>query len=466
MFQPRDPTVCKYSRQSRALVKSAALLIFLFVYGTQGAQAALPITDDSGKELPSLAPIIERATPAVVNIATSTTQRQNNPLFNDPFFRHFFNVPERQYRARKVQSAGSGVILDARKGIVVTNHHVIKNADEIRVILHNGDIIDAELIGADPEVDIAVLKIKATNLSEIKIADSDAARVGDFVVAIGNPFGLNQTVTTGIVSALGRTGLGIEGLENFIQTDASINPGNSGGALLTLSGELLGINTAILAPSGGNVGIGFAIPSKMAMASVKQIVDHGGVSRGAVGIDTQDIDAQLAEAFNLDSRSGALVTSVEPGSPADTAGVQAGDVIVKVDNGAINNSSAYRNAIALHRVGDKVRINAIRDGNAESFKVTITDPADYQSSQLRNPMAVYLEGARFEVDKRSGIKVVALEQGSNAWQAGVRLNDVILSVNRRKVRTLEHIDYALGFSKQQILLGVRRGNSSLYLVIR
>ena len=430
------------------------------------AYAALPLSDARGNQLPTLAPIIERATPAVVNIATSTTQRSNNPLFNDPFFRKFFNVPQRQYRARKVQSAGSGVILNARKGIVVTNHHVVKNADEIRVILHDGNIIEAELIGADPEVDIAVLKIKSNNLSEIKIADSDAARVGDFVVAIGNPFGLNQTVTTGIVSALGRTGLGIEGLENFIQTDASINPGNSGGALLNLNGELLGINTAILAPSGGNVGIGFAIPAKMAMASVNQIVDHGSVSRGEIGLATQDIDAQLAEAFDLTSRQGALVTSVEPGSPADKAGVQAGDVIVKVDGKAVKNSSAFRNAIALHRVGDKVPLSTIREGKPANVKVKIADPADYQSSQLKSPMGVYLEGARFTVDKRLGLKVAALEEGSNAWQAGLRLNDIILSANRRKVRTLEHLDYALQLSKQQILLRVLRGNASLYLVIR
>ena len=440
--------------------------LVLAICGIVPAYAALPLSDARGNQLPTLAPIIERATPAVVNIATSTTQRSNNPLFNDPFFRKFFNVPQRQYRARKVQSAGSGVILNARKGIVVTNHHVVKNADEIRVILHDGNIIEAELIGADPEVDIAVLKIKSNNLSEIKIADSDAARVGDFVVAIGNPFGLNQTVTTGIVSALGRTGLGIEGLENFIQTDASINPGNSGGALLNLNGELLGINTAILAPSGGNVGIGFAIPAKMAMASVNQIVDHGSVSRGEIGLATQDIDAQLAEAFDLTSRQGALVTSVEPGSPADKAGVQAGDVIVKVDGKAVKNSSAFRNAIALHRVGDKVPLSTIREGKPANVKVKIADPADYQSSQLKSPMGVYLEGARFTVDKRLGLKVAALEEGSNAWQAGLRLNDIILSANRRKVRTLEHLDYALQLSKQQILLRVLRGNASLYLVIR
>lgn len=429
-------------------------------------KAALPTTDGSGNPLPSLAPLIDKATPAVVNIATSTTQRSSNPLLSDPFFRRFFNVPQRQYRTRKVQSAGSGVILDGRKGIVVTNHHVVKNADEIRVILYDGRITQAELIGSDPEVDIAVLRISEKNLSEISIADSDRARVGDFVIAIGNPFGLNQTVTTGIVSALGRTGLGIEGLENFIQTDASINPGNSGGALLNLNGELLGINTAILAPSGGNVGIGFAIPANMAMASVQQIVDHGAVSRGEIGIETQDIDTELAEAFGLTSRAGALVSSVEPGSPADAAGVQAGDVITRVGDREVKNSSGYRNAIALHRIGETVNLHAIREQRNKRFKVKIADPFDYQSNELQSPMAVYLEGARFRENKQLGLVVASLEQGSNAWQSGLRLNDVILSANRRKVRTLDQLDYALGLSNRQLLLRVLRGNSSLYLVIR
>lgn len=442
------------------------LSMFMAAVLTAPIQAALPAVDGSGAALPSLAPLIETATPAVVNIATSTTQRANNPLFNDPFFRHFFNVPQRQYRARKVQSAGSGVILDASKGIVVTNYHVIKNADEVRVILHDGTSSKAELVGSDPEVDIAVLKISPKNLTEIKLANSDQARVGDFVIAIGNPFGLNQTVTTGIVSALGRTGLGIEGLENFIQTDASINPGNSGGALLNLRGELMGINTAIIAPSGGNVGIGFAIPVNMAMASVNQIVEHGAVSRGDIGLDVQDIDQDLAQAFGLGSRSGALVTAVEPGSPADEAGIQAGDVVNEVNDEPVKNASAYRNAVALHRVGDRLNLDTIRDKRRIKRKVTVADPADYVSNQLSNPMAVYLEGARFKEDKTLGLKVTQVEKGSNAWQAGLRQDDVILSVNRRKVRSLDNVDRALSLSRRQILLGILRANKELFLVIR
>lgn len=440
----------------------ASLLLTL----TVSAHAALPVSDGSGNPLPSLAPLVEKATPAVVNIATSTTQRSNNPLFNDPFFRHFFNVPQRQYRARKVQSAGSGVILDAREGIVVTNHHVVKNADEIRVILHDGRVMDAELVGSDPEVDIAVLRVTARNLVQVKVADSSRARVGDFVIAIGNPFGLNQTVTTGIISALGRTGLGIEGLEDFIQTDASINPGNSGGALLNLNGELVGINTAIIAPSGGNVGIGFAIPANMALASVSQIVEYGAVSRGRIGVDTQDIDEELAQAFDLPSRAGALIASIEPGSPADLAGLQAGDVIVQVNKKKVKSSRSYQNAIALLRIGEQVDITVVRNGKNKTVRCAIADPFDFVSNQLQSPMGVHLEGARFKEDSKLGLVVVRLEQGSNAWQSGLRMNDVILSANRRKVRTVEHLDYALRLSNSQLLLRVLRGNAALYLVIR
>ncbi|MEM8498485.1 MAG: Do family serine endopeptidase [Pseudomonadota bacterium] len=441
-------------------------LVCLLLSVSVAAQTALPASDGNGKPLPSLAPLVDKATPAVVNIATSTTQRSNNPLFNDPFFRHFFNVPQRQYRARKVQSAGSGVILDARDGIVVTNHHVVKNADEIRVILHDGRVMDAELIGSDSEVDIAVLRVTARNLVQIKVADSSRARVGDFVIAIGNPFGLNQTVTTGIISALGRTGLGIEGLEDFIQTDASINPGNSGGALLNLDGELVGINTAIIAPSGGNVGIGFAIPANMALASVSQIVEYGAVSRGRIGVDTQDIDEELAQAFDLPSRAGALIASIEPGSPADLAGLQAGDVIVKVDQQKVRSSRSYQNAIALLRIGEQVDVTVVRNGKNKTARCVIADPFDFVSNQLQSPMGVHLEGARFKEDAKLGLVVVRLEQGSNAWQSGLRMNDVILSANRRKVRTVEHMDYALRLSNSQLLLRVLRGNAALYLVIR
>ncbi|MBD3670046.1 MAG: trypsin-like peptidase domain-containing protein, partial [Gammaproteobacteria bacterium] len=275
-------------------IVSLSLVLLLGLLGMQPALAALPLTDSQGQELPTLAPMLEQATPSVVNINTRSKVRvQNNPLLDDPFFRHFFNVPE-QPRERSAQSLGSGVIIDADKGYIVTNNHVIDKADEIQVTLRDGRTYDAELVGTDPETDVAVIRIEADNLNAVPMADSDTLRVGDFVVAIGNPFGLGQTVTSGIVSALGRSGLGIEGYEDFIQTDASINPGNSGGALVNLKGELIGINTAIFSQSGGNIGIGFAIPVNMARDVVDQLVRHGEVRRGILGVQAQDLTPQLA----------------------------------------------------------------------------------------------------------------------------------------------------------------------------
>ena len=309
----------------------------LLIVMTLNVQAALPTHDSSGQPLPSLAPMLKKINPAVVNIATYSTQKAYNPLLNDPFFRFFFNVPDQrrfqQQPQKRQQSAGSGVIVSANDGLVVTNHHVIKGADEVQVSLIDGRIFDAKVVGSDPELDVAVLKIKAKNLTEIHLADSNNLEVGDFVIAIGNPFGLGQTVTTGVVSALGRTGLGIEGYENFIQTDASINPGNSGGALVNLRGELVGINTAIIAPSGGNVGIGFAIPINMANSSMQQILEHGEVKRGQIGVSIQDITPDLRKAFSLDNgQQGVLITGIAENSSAEKAGLKTGDVIVAVGN--------------------------------------------------------------------------------------------------------------------------------------
>jgi S1-C subfamily serine protease len=259
------------------------LLLFSFM---QTSQAGAPLVDSEGEEIPSLAPMLKQINPGVVNISTFSKRDMQNPLLNDPFFRRFFNIPDpgpqHNIPQRRQQSAGSGVIVDVDEGTIVTNYHVIKDADEIHVGLTDGRSLEAKLIGFDPEVDIAILKVNDKNLTAIKLANSDVLEVGDYVVAIGNPFGLGQTVTTGIVSALGRTGLGIEGFENFIQTDASINPGNSGGALVNLRGELVGINTAILAPAGGNVGIGFAIPTNMVKISLDQILENGDVRRGQI----------------------------------------------------------------------------------------------------------------------------------------------------------------------------------------
>ena len=344
------------------LIKPLLLMSLLSVCGstslTLEAAGMPPYVD--GQPVPSLAPMLERAMPAVVNISTSTNIRvSENPLMQDPFFREFFNVPEQLQRQQK-NSLGSGVIIDSSQGLVLTNNHVIDKADKIMVTLHDGRQLNAELIGTDPASDIAIIRVPGNNLTQLPIADSSQLKVGDFVVAIGSPFGLSQTVTSGIVSALGRSGLGIEKFENFIQTDASINPGNSGGALVNLRGELIGMNTAILAPNGGNVGIGFAIPTNMIMTIKESLVKHGEVRRGLLGVTTQDLTPELVSAFNLENKQGAAISRIENNSPAAKAGLEPGDIIVAANGKAVKNSQDINNIIGLLQIGDKVSIEFFR----------------------------------------------------------------------------------------------------------
>jgi Do/DeqQ family serine protease len=397
---------------------------------------------------------------------------RRRPLLDDPFFRRFFDLPDAP-RQRESQSLGSGVIVDAAKGHVITNHHVVDGADEITVTLRDQRSFTAEVVGRDPEADIALLRIPAENLGALPLANSDDLHVGDFVVAIGNPFGLGQTVTYGIVSALGRTGLGIEGYENFIQTDASINPGNSGGALVSTDGRLIGINTAIVGPNGGNIGIGFAIPSNMAGAIAAQLAEHGEVQRGELGVMIQDLTPELASAFNQSPEGGAVIARVLPDSPAERAGLRAGDIVTAVNGQPVANGAALRNAIGLVRAGSEVRLSAVRDGKPITLTARLSPPAGQTAAGGR--LDEQLDGAQLGeigashplAGKVEGVAVAKVERGSLAWRAGLRPGDIVLSINRQPVRSLAEASAALKQSGPDgLLLNIQRGNSALFLVIR
>lgn len=436
------------------------------------AWGALPLRQADGSEMPSLAPMLERATPAVVNIATSTRVRQRNPLLEDPFFRRFFNIPPgQQMPERRAASAGSGVIVDAEKGYVLTNAHVVDGADEVELTLTDGRTLTAEVIGIDREVDLAVVKVEADNLTDIPIADSTHLNVGDFVVAIGNPFGLGQTVTSGIVSALGRTGLGIEGYENFIQTDASINPGNSGGALVNLRGELVGINTAIIAPAGGNVGIGFAIPTEMASNVMQQLIEHGEVRRGVLGVTIQDLTAELAEAFDVDQQNGVVITQVMEDSAAADAGLKAGDVVLAVDGRQVKRASDLRNKVGLSPVGEKIVMDIVRDGKREKITAVIRETSVQTSAGTS--LSKYLDGAALrnlregEVSYADrGVFVESVEQGGAAWRAGMRAGDVIINANRRDVANMDELKQSITDKEAPLLLRINREGGVFFIVIR
>jgi len=448
---------------------SRLLVVFMMVpILANSAWAGLPESVD-GKDLPTLAPIVELTRPAVVNIATSgQTQVQNNPLFNDPFFRRFFHDFEKMPRQRETRSLGSGVVVDAKKGHIITNHHVIDGADKIMITLHDGRQFEAKLVGSDPEADVALLKASFDGLTDIAMADSDELRVGDFALAIGNPFGLGQTVTSGIISALGRTGLGIEGYEDFIQTDASINPGNSGGALVNLKGELIGINTAILSAGGnGNVGIGFAIPINMVRQIVDQLIEYGEVRRGMLGVIMQNLTPELSKAFGLDMHQGVVISQVIEGSAAEEAGLKAGDVIVSINGTEIKNASAMRNIVGMLRVGDKMKIDILRDNKKKRINAVVKDKVE--ESVAGEKVHARLAGATIEQSQEGKdvyLVVTEVEQGSPAWNASLREGDIILSVNRRAVKTLEDFKAVVGNRDKQILLNVQRGRTALFILIQ
>ncbi len=448
-------------------VAAGALLLFTVT----NALAALPVLrNPDGK--PTLAPLLEQVTPAVVNIGVVTrVPATENPLLRDPFFRRFFDMPE-PAPVQPRQSAGSGVIVDAERGYILTNHHVIDNADEITVTLKDRRSFVAKLIGSDAGTDIALLQVDAGGLRALALGDSDGLAVGDFVIAIGNPFGLGQTVTSGIVSALGRSGLNIEGYEDFIQTDASINPGNSGGALVDLDGRLIGINTAIIGPAGGNVGIGFAVPVNMAQAVMEQLVSYGEVRRGRLGIGIQDVTPDLASALSLERANGAVINRVEPDSPAEAAGLQAGDVVVALDGREVRNAADLRNRVGLLRIGEDVAITVLRDGKERSVRARIGKAA--QARVAGADSAAALRGAVFQDVERGhplygeveGAVAVSVDPGSPAARNGLRPGDVIVAVNRRSVRSADEFRRAVEDAGRVIALNVIRGNARLFLVLQ
>lgn len=445
-----------------------ACLVACAVAFAAPAFAALPAEVD-GQPLPTLAPMLERTTLAVVNVSSKTRVQVRNPFFDDPFFRRFFDMPDVP-QERVQQSLGSGVIVDATRGLVLTNNHVIERADEVTVTLHDGRTLNAEVIGRDPDTDVAVVRIPAENLTALALADSDRLRVGDFVVAIGNPFGLGQAVTSGIVSALGRSGLRGLGYQNFIQTDASINPGNSGGALVNLRGELVGINTAIFSPSGGNIGIGFAIPSNLARNVMNQLIAFGEVKRGSLGVQAQDLDARLARALGLDEGRGAVVTQVVPDSPADKARLQAGDVITKIDGKPVGSADELANIEGLLPIGKALTVEFLRENGLRSTELTlIASSAQQLAGEKLDPR---LAGARFgELSQREkqagikGIKVLSVADGSVAARNGMAAGDIIFGVNRYEVENLAALSKLLGQQPRQILFSLYRGRRAYYLPI-
>ncbi len=436
---------------------TCAFLILVLTLFSGSARAVLPVAID-GQPLPSLAPVLKEVTPSVVNVYTQTRIRVRSPLLDDPIFRRFFKVPDTP-RERVSQSLGSGVIVDAEKGYVLTNNHVIARADEIAVGLKDGRSLQAKLIGTDPDTDLAVIQIPAESLTALPLADSSELQVGDFVVAVGNPFGLGQTVTSGIVSALGRTGLrGLE-FQNFIQTDASINPGNSGGALINLRGELVGINSAIFTPSGGNVGIGFAIPASMAQYVMDQLIRYGEVRRGTFGLFVQDLTVELAGAFAMDAGHGALVAELAVGSAAEDAGLQPGDVIVRIADRQINDAQDFYNAEGGLPLGESLQIEYSREGKLRRATLVIQAVPKLKGAELdhRFAGALFTElGVRHKQNKESGVLLEELEPRSRLAREGLIEGDIITGVNRQRVHNLNDFTRELESEHGSILLQIRR----------
>ena len=454
-------------KKTTLAMSALALSLGLALSPLSASAAETASSATNAQQMPSLAPMLEKVLPAVVSVQVEGTA---SPTLNMPEeLKKYFGDNAPQEQAQPFEGLGSGVIIDAAKGYVLTNNHVINQAQKISVQLNDGREFDAKLVGSDEQSDIALLQlIKPDHLTQIAIADSDKLRVGDFAVAVGNPFGLGQTATSGIISALGRSGLNLEGLENFIQTDASINRGNSGGALLNLNGELIGINTAILAPGGGSIGIGFAIPSNMAKTLADQLIQFGEIKRGLLGIKGMEMSADIAKAMNLNVQRGAFVSEVLPNSGSAKAGIKSGDVIVSLNGKPLNSFAELRSRIATTEPGTKVKLGLLRDGKPVDVEVTLDkSTSSTASAELIIPA---LQGASFSdgqmKDGTKGVVIDNVDKGSAAAQVGLHKDDIIIGLNRQRIHSIAELRKALEGKPPVIALNVIRGNESIYLLLR
>jgi len=473
----------------RTIIKTTALGLAVIISSAGAVHAQSPViqlthqsgamTIDNERGVLTMAPLLEKVTPAVVSIRTEGTQenQERTPEMEEFFERFFGQSPE---SSRRSGSIGSGVIVDSVNGYIMTNNHVVDNADEITITLKDKREFTAKMVGGDPRTDIAVLQIEASGLKEMSLAEFDSTRVGDFVIAIGNAFGLEETVTTGIVSGMGRSVNTGDRLQDMIQTDASINPGNSGGALINSKGQLIGINTMIISRSGGNNGIGFAVPIRMAKSVMDQLVDNGEVRRGRIGVSIRDIDPALQEALSLNTLNGALVNDVTDDSPAEKAGIESGDIIIGFNGEDIQNANDIRNAVGLVQHGTRADLTYLRDGRRRTTRILVEAFTEEEQRERKrvtkstSSATGEFSGAELSdipddmdlQDGNAGVLVTRVAAGSKAQRAGLARGDIIRSVGREPVEDLEAFEEAIEDRSGPVALTIERGGTNLFLAVR